>query len=181
MKHLAGIGYRAISWLVVAVIVLGSLGAVALVAAPRAMGLEGKIILSGSMEPALQTGGMAFMERVDDPAAIEAGDIITFRSQKDPTRLISHRVTNVLDDAEGLRFETKGDNSPAPDQTPVPAANLVGIVRYDLPYLGYVAERMRDPRDYYLILGVPAGILILSEMMNIAREVRKQRAAGAAS
>jgi len=162
-------------WLVTLAAIMAVLGALTLMVGPRLLGWQGVIVLTGSMEPALKVGGLAFMESESDPTTVKVGDIITFRSTKSPNRQISHRVIELINDDEGLRFRTKGDNSELPDQQLVPAGNLVGKVRFHLPYLGYAADKLRHRENLYLLLGIPAGLVIASELWNIIRELGKAR------
>ncbi len=171
---------KAAGWLTVSLAALAVLLLATLMVGPRLMGWEGVVVLTGSMEPALKVGGIAYLEPGTDPSSVKTGDIITFRSLKDPQRMISHRVIEVIDDPAGLRFRTKGDNSQLPDQQLVPAENLVGTIRFDLPYLGYAANELRHRERYYLAVGAPAALLIASELMNIMRELRRLRRRGGA-
>jgi signal peptidase len=146
----------------------------ALILVPRAMGWEGMVVLSGSMEPALPTGGLAFMQPLDDAARerIQPGDIITFRNPRFDS-LTSHRVVEVARDQEGLYFITKGDANTVEDAAPVRASRVIGKVRFDVPELGNVVRRLQDRSTYYLVLGIPAGLLIAGEAWNIVKELRR--------
>lgn len=189
-RSLARLTYTAL----VGLVVLAVLGIVTLVVVPSLVGLQGVIVLSGSMEPALRTGGLAFVEPLEDeivhdgegitisrPAVreIEVGQIITFRAASNGRNRISHRVIGVFDDQEGLRFVTQGDSSPLPDARAVPAAAVVGTVEAHVQYLGYVADRVRHRETFYMIVGLPALLIVVGELGNIAKEVRRLRAARA--
>ena len=191
MKRVARFTIRLGSGLAMAALLLAVLGAAALVTVPRLLGLDAVIVLTGSMEPALNVGGMAFVEplpeartlgdgdvTVTSPPGIErivAGDIITYRSPRNPRQQISHRVIEVIDGGDGLLFRTQGDANNSPDRELVPAEDVVGTVRYHLPYLGYVADRMRHRESFYLLVGIPAGLVIVGELASIYRELRKWR------
>lgn len=165
-----------VGWAVTLAVAAALVGALALMVGPRLLGWQGVIVLSGSMEPVLKVGGLAFVEPVSDPTTVKAGDIITFHSLRNPNQQISHRVIEIINDDEGLRFRTKGDNSELPDQQLAPASNLVGKVRFHLPYLGYAADKLRHRENFYLLFGIPAGLLIINELANIMRELRRGRA-----
>ena len=66
-------------------------------------------VYSGSMEPDLAVGSLAFVERV--PAdEIAVGDVITFSDPYQPGRLVTHRVVETAERPEGgLAYRTKGD------------------------------------------------------------------------
>jgi signal peptidase len=141
---------------------------------PRYLGVRPQVVLSGSMEPTLRTGGVAFVEprRADE---IAVGDILTFKRPGKPDVLVTHRVTGILDEQGGLIFKTKGDANDVEDDWSVPAANVVGTVRWDVPYLGYVTDKVRTGQGFMLIIGLPAALIVLGELQNIARELRKPR------
>lgn len=168
---------RLAGWAVLLSAVLLAAGWLAVMAGPRLVGWQSTIVLSGSMEPALRVGDLAFVERLSDPRQVREGDIITFRSPDDPGKHISHRVVALIDDDGGLRFQTKGDSNKQPDQPLIPARDLVGKVRYHLPYLGYIGDWLRGPEGFLLFVGIPGILLTINELRNIAREVTRARRA----
>lgn len=157
---------------------------------PRLFGLQPTIVLSGSMEPALRAGGLAFVRNLDaasgvegasgaDPTAgIAKGDIITFRAPRSPDQQVSHRVIGVIgatDGRDGRRFATRGDANPEPDPVLVPAENVVGTVVYHLPYLGRVAAWLRRPSAFLVLAGTPTALVVISESRSISRDMRARR------
>ncbi len=164
-------------WALSIAAVLLVLGSVVLMAGPRLLGWDGVIVLSGSMEPALKVGGLAFVDPGVDPANIKTGDIITFRSPADENVKVSHRVVEVVHDNGALSFRTKGDANEDADGDLVPAANVLGRVKFSLPYLGHVADKLRHHEVFYMIIGIPAGLLVLGELFNVSREMRRKAAA----
>lgn len=177
---------------ITAVMVLAVVGLAALFLGPRVVGLQPLIILTGSMEPALPTGGLAYMRPLAAPASLEAppavdphwqptsairaGDIITFRVPRDPRVTISHRVTAVVEDESGRRFTTKGDASPQPDVQPVSAGNVVGTVVFAIPHLGRIADWLRRGEAFVAIVGVPTAVVVVGESVKVVRGIRRDRA-----
>ena len=117
------------------------------------------VVYSGSMAPAMPVGALAVMQPVD-PAAIEVGDIIAFNPVREPETTVSHRVVEVLEDG----FRTKGDANEDPDLDIVPAANVIGRVRFNIPRLGYVLEDVghytRSRLGFALFICLPTLALI---------------------
>lgn len=175
MKKVARISLRFAGWAATLAAVVVVLGVLALMVGPRVVGWQGLIIFTGSMEPALKVGGVAFVEPLSNPEEVRVGDIIAYRSLRDRQKLISHRVIEIVADEDGLRFRTKGDASELPDQEPIPAENLVGKVRFHVPYAGYAADKLRHREYFYLLVGIPAALIIAGELWNIARAVRHGR------
>jgi signal peptidase I len=67
---------------------------------------------TGSMLPTLGAGMNGISVVPSSPDEINVGDIVSFRRGD---KLIVHRVIGKGNDAEGLYFVTKGDNSPSDD------------------------------------------------------------------
>lgn len=190
LRHAVARGVRLFGWVLTVTMVAVVLGLALLFLGPRALGVQPLIVLTGSMEPTLPTGGIAYMRPLAeassgppevDPnwtptSAIQAGDIITFRMPRDPRLTISHRVIAVIEDDGGRRFQTQGDNSDHPDARLVPASDVVGTVLFSVPHLGYVADWLRHPTSFLFLLGTPTAIVVLVESAKIARDARRARA-----
>jgi signal peptidase len=152
---------------------IGVIGAVAFFTVPKVLGWHGVIVLTGSMEPALKTGGLAFIDEGVSANSIGAGDIITFR---DPSaeRQVTHRVAEVVHDDSRLSFRTKGDANDTADQTLVPAGNLVGREVFAVPEVGNWSNWIRAKDHLFMILWLPAGLVIAGELTNIFKDLRKK-------
>lgn len=99
-------------------------------------------IMSNSMHPVFDRGAMVVVQKAD-PMAVVVGDIIQYQM---PDRSMTHRVIAIdyAADGSGKRmFITKGDNNPSADQ-PVQANQVVGIVRAQIPYIGYPSVLLRE-------------------------------------
>jgi signal peptidase len=122
----------------------------------------------------MPVGGLALVERasVED---LEIGDIATFRHPKRTDVLVSHRVTALTNRDGELLIETKGDANEKPDAWVIPEDRVVGKVRLTIPHLGYAADGLRQREKFYLLMGLPAAMLVLNEVANIARELRRIR------
>ena len=153
------------------------IGVVALVAVPRMLGWSTLVVLSGSMEPAMPVGGLAFFAPVE-PQEIKAGDVVTYPRPDKPTALVSHRVVVVSDQLGEPTVWTKGDANEAFDHWAVPAAAVVGEVRFTLPYLGHVSRRMQTRQGFLSVLAIPALFILMSESFNIVQNVRRLRTSG---
>lgn len=92
-------------------------------------------IMSNSMHPVFDRGAMVVVQKAN-PLEIQVGDIVQYQA---PDRSTTHRVISIdyETDGSGTRvFITKGDNSPSADM-PVHAKQIIGIVRAQIPYVGY--------------------------------------------
>jgi signal peptidase len=166
-----------LEWAVTIFAVVSIVAAVALLAGPRMLGWQGVIVLSGSMQPELQVGDLVFVDPGTDVASIHEGDVISYRSSQYRGQMVSHRVIEVVrNEGGGLNFRTKGDANEDADAQLVPARDVVGAIRLQVPYLGQVAQKLRNPVVFYMIIGIPAALLIAHEMGNIARQFRRKEA-----
>lgn len=106
-------------------------------------GIRADAVLSGSMEPALQTGSLVFTDtRNKEP---EVGDIVTYRLED---IYVTHRVI----DKEKGGFVTKGDANEASDQGLVRKEQIAGTVLFSIPLLGYAAVFIQRRAVFSMIL-----------------------------
>jgi signal peptidase len=125
-------------------------------------------VFSGSMEPAIPVGGIVVIKPVD-PETLKIGDIICFKLTE-PTS-ITHRIINIID----LGFITKGDANEDPDQWIVKKENVIGKVILTVPFVGYLGYFVRTPIGFILLIIIPASIIIIIEIRNIMKELKKQK------
>lgn len=114
----------------------------AVIAVPMLMNWIPLNVLSGSMEPTIPTGSQVVVEPIAgeaDARKLEVGDIVTVMPYPGDPTLVTHRIVSKAASPDGLRFETAGDATGAIDPWDVTATQLRGLVRYHLPYVGYVA------------------------------------------
>lgn len=104
------------------------------------MQIKPVVVVSGSMEPAIMTGSLAFIDK--KAHQIAEGDVISFRSGD---ALVTHRVVEITD--EGYR--TKGDNNKVEDVGIVEEENVEGKVAFNVPGLGYFLK----------VIALPAGTI----------------------
>ncbi len=117
------------------------------------------IVLSGSMEPAIHTGGVVIISPVS-ANDIKVGDVIAFYKGN---IAICHRVYSI-NDAEGLEFITKGDADRTVDPDPVTPDSIFGKVVFSLPYIGYFIYFVRTPLGFILAILAIAWVLFGSEL-----------------
>lgn len=132
-------------------------------AGPPILGYKTYAVLSGSMEPNLQVGSMAYVKPAR-PESISKGDIITYTMAGDTTKLVTHRVIDI--DRENKEFITKGDANEVKDG-PISFQRLVGKMSFRIPYLGYAAVYLKTKQGFMVI----AAVLILIVLSNMLPEI----------
>lgn len=111
------------------------------------MGYKPFIVLSGSMEKIINIGDLAITKNIDSKK-IKIDDVIAFRKDN---IVILHRVKEIHNDGDLLKFKTKGDNNNVADDFFVESNLIEGVLYTKIPYLGSVL----------LFLSKPVGLIII--------------------
>ena len=122
----------------------------------RIMGYRVYTVITGSMEPELSVGDLLYVKPVD-PSTIKVGDDITFVLNEDLV-VATHRVIRI--DAEKEHFYTKGLANDIED-APVHFKNVLGVVEFAIPKLGYVSDFIQNPPGMYITIAAGAVLIIL--------------------
>ena len=107
-------------------------------------------VLTGSMSPTINPGSLIIVKEIDDSEAKE-GDIITFKGTS-TSNLTTHRVVEVIEKNNNIKFQTKGDANDVLDPMLVDEGLLVGKVILDIPYMGKVMSFINQYRVIIVIL-----------------------------
>lgn len=94
-------------------------------------------IVSNSMIPEFKRGDVCIVKKINTKEQIRkirVGDIIQYQGNN---QVIVHRVIKVEVNALNIQFIAKGDNNKEQDILPVEEEQILGIVKYKIPYLGY--------------------------------------------
>lgn len=94
-------------------------------------------IVSNSMIPEFKRGDVCIVKKVNTKEQIRkirVGDIIQYQGNN---QVIVHRVIKIEANALNIQFIAKGDNNKEQDILPVEEEQILGIVKYKIPYLGY--------------------------------------------
>lgn len=173
---------RVLTWLLTAVLVALCLVLVVTVAYPRARGYVPLTILSGSMEPTYPAGSQVFVEPVEGveeaQEKIGVGSAITFMPYPDDPTLVTHRVVEVSHGTDGEpMYTTQGDANETPDETEVGPQQLRGVVRYHVPWVGYVATSLDSERKGVLATVLAGGLFAYAgwNLLAAARDRRRRQ------
>lgn len=137
----------------------------------RILGYQCYNIISPSMEPEYMVGDLIYVKAVD-PTTIKVGDVITFIVNED---LIvgTHRVVRI--DEENQRFYTKGDANQIEDGDPVHFNNVIGVPKFSVPKLGYIADFIQNPPGIYITICVGVVLILgtfLPDMIGKKKKVK---------
>ncbi len=109
----------------------------------QAFQLKPVVVISGSMEPAIKTGSLAFIDKKS--AEVKEGDVITFRKGG---VLVTHRI---IEDT-GTGYVTKGDNNDDADYGVVEEEQIEGKILFSIPGLGFFLKTIVLPAGTASIL-----------------------------
>ena len=93
-------------------------------------------ILTGSMRPAAQPGDV-YITRLTAAKSLHVGDVIAVNNQVSGT-YYSHRIVEIREVNNVLRFTTQGDANPSPDRDPVmfSPSGQISLVVGRVPWVG---------------------------------------------
>lgn len=95
-------------------------------------------IASGSMHPVFDRGSVVVTEQVNDKYdnynKLKEGEIIAFKSEKN---IVVHRLIRIVNIGDEVYYYTKGDANEEEDNYLIKKENIIGIVRFKIPYIGY--------------------------------------------
>lgn len=99
--------------------------------APKFVGIMPYIVKSGSMEPQIHTGAVAFIDTHEKNVAV--GDVITYKiGEAGSEKYVTHRIVGEKPDG----YVTKGDANEVEDANCVKQEQIVGTYRYSIPHAG---------------------------------------------
>ncbi len=144
---------------------------------PGVFGVKPAVVLSGSMDPAIQVGDLIFVESCD-PAALQEGDVVCYLSSG---KAITHRIVGVTSGEDGQpRLVTKGDANNAEDRLAVSFGQVQGAWKgARVPGLGNAILFMQTPMGMILFIVCPLAVFFAWDLWR-RRRLDKAEAARAA-
>lgn len=128
------------------------------------LGYEVLVVQSGSMEPNYHVGSLVYVKPVD-ASELETGDVITFELGGGVRG--THRIIEVLDNNGSPSFRTKGDSNDHADYAPVLSEDIVGEVKFTIPYFGFLITYIQQPPGTYVTISIVAVLLLLTILPDI--------------
>ncbi|MGK5682219.1 signal peptidase I [Actinoplanes sp. URMC 104] len=129
--------------------------------APVLFGWTSTVVVSGSMGPRIRPGDVVAAQPVHGigRSSIPPGTVVLVEDPVEPGELLMHRLVRYDDDG---RLVLQGDANAAPDSTPVPPSDVVGIAKLRVPFAGLPFLWVRQGE---LIPVVAAAVLLLALIM----------------
>jgi sortase B len=121
-------------------------------------------VLTASMTPGpgrppggFSAGDLILVRQVD-PASLQVGDVVSFKTDKDGNQHLTHRVVRVMVDEEGREgrwFVTRGDANDS-DDPPIRADIVVGKKIFSIPMLGTFIQRTQQNLPAVIVFVISA-------------------------
>lgn len=127
---------------------------------PSFFGWKPFIVLSGSMETQISAGDIVVVKQID-ASTLKKGDIIAF---KENDIVITHRIDEVVQEGEEIKYITKGDNNNTQDIGYVLPEQVEGIFKFKVSRLGNLAMFIQTPVGMVICLSIPILILIIIQL-----------------
>lgn len=140
---------------------------------PLLIGWTPTVVMSGSMVPSAQIGDVLVaqpLSATQKEELISVGNVLLATSPVNPSKLVTHRVVNIL---KGTGYITKGDANATADATVVPVANVHGIERLRIPMIGIPIQTIREGN---YIPAIIFGLLAMFAQFILFHERTAQRA-----
>ncbi len=129
-------------------------------------------VISGSMEPTIDTGSLIAVKPVDE---YRQGDVITFKpteSSEDKDN-ITHRIVGIEETDGFIEYKTKGDANEHEDSDTVKPSQIIGKYFFSIRYLGYILMYIKTLPGLLILVIVPATLIIYEEIKKIRLEAKR--------
>ena len=153
------------------VISISSITAKANNGVPDVFGYTPFSVQTNSMNPTLVKGDYIFIEECD-PTNLQVGDIISYFTIIDGTRVINtHRIVEVNAENDIIQYRTQGDNketNPEVDKLMVSPGDVIG--KYNgtrIPKLGAVIDYLSTQMGFFLIILLPVLLFTIYQIYKL--------------
>ena len=123
------------------------------------------LVSSESMKPAINMGDGVVTGPLGGPfnGEVKPGTVVTYERG---TELVTHRVLSI----DGDTLIAKGDAVEDPDPRPVSVSDVAGVYLFKVPYIGYLANFIGTKVGWFLVIIIPAMLLVALLIRDIVRE-----------
>ena len=129
-------------------------------------GLMFMSVQSDSMSPTFKEGDMILVKKVDDLYTLKEGDVITFYTIVDGSRIINtHRIVKINQAENSRSFVTRGDNNPVDDTLPAYASDILGKwTEVRLPKMGKFLDFLKTKTGFFICVIIPIALFFIFEL-----------------
>lgn len=129
---------------------------------PRLFRIVPFVVESGSMEPAIPTGSVVFVNESDTD--IEVGDVVTFglSTGRQKGVYVTHRVNRMFEE-ENL-IQTKGDANETPDGY-LSMDAVLGTAIFKIPKIGFLLDYLQKSHGYAKLIIITCALSASSVLL----------------
>jgi len=152
--------------------------AIVMIAVPTLLGnIEFRAVVSGSMAPDIPVGSLVVIVKTN-AEDIKVGDDITFVTAGD--KVVTHRVVEINAENEFITWGIA--NPPEARDAPNKYENILGVVRFNIPYAGIVFSWLATLQGKIIVATIIVAIYIISCMFGLwSKDEKKNKALQAAA
>lgn len=132
------------------------------------LGIQSFVVLTGSMEPAISTGGIIFTQK---QLSYNTGDVVAF---KQGSVNVTHRIVSLENKDGKLLYQTKGDANNTLDSKLVAPDQILGKTMIKANHIGKLIVFLKTIPGFITVLVIPALIFIGFELWGIKKEIEKE-------
>jgi signal peptidase I len=123
------------------------------------------VVNSESMSPTINVGDITVTRTLDSQSKgeLEPGDIVTFQHG---SGTVTHRLLSI----NGSELITKGDAAEESDPWPISLEEVKDVYLFRIPYLGYIPHLAKDKLGWFLMIVLPAVLLVALLVRDIIKE-----------
>lgn len=128
---------------------------------PLPFGIKPSIVMTGSMEPTVPTGSIAWVDQNFDASDLTEGTIAIYEPKQGIE--VMHRIIAV----DGDTYTFKGDNNASPDLASPTARNVEGIYLFHIPEVGKTFSWFMDNKVAVLLIlaGINLAVYVVSTLL----------------
>lgn len=128
---------------------------------PLPFGIKPSIVMTGSMEPTIPTGSIAWVDQSFSEDDLEVGTIAVYEPKLGTEVL--HRIIAVDDGT----YTFQGDNNDAPDLAAPTAENVEGVYLFHIPEVGKTFSWFMDNKIPILLVlvGINLAVYVVSTLL----------------
>ncbi len=133
------------------------------------LGFKPYVVLSGSMEPKIETGSLSLIYTKAKYEDVDVNDVIAFK-MNDKT-LVTHRVVEITETG----FVTKGDANSVRDEGFVTKDKFVGKNKLSIPKVGYLVRAFQTTNGKIIAFGAIGLLFVVGFLFGEKKEKPKEQ------
>ena len=137
-----------------------------------AMGMRPYVIVSGSMEPTIQTGSVCFVDETVTYEEVQENDIIAYEAANGS--YVTHRAIDITESG----IETQGDNNDVSDGVSTTEENFIGLTKFSIPYLGYFSRFIATTTGKVVVGSIFVIFMILNVIIQEVTSKKQKKNSG---